>query len=80
MFEQITAFFGNIGSAGGLIIMGIFVGTLLIVYGLIVSQRRFLHGKSFGVSWWGFMLVAVGASLLGVTSSVIVPLDGPVLS
>lgn len=33
MFEQITAFFGNVGSAGGLIIMGIFVGTLLVVYG-----------------------------------------------
>ena len=33
MFEQITTFFGNVGSSGGLIIMGIFVGTLLIVYG-----------------------------------------------
>jgi tight adherence protein C len=33
MFEQITAFFGSVGSAGGLIILGIFVGALLIVYG-----------------------------------------------
>ena len=33
MFEQITAFFGNIGSASGLIILGIFIGTLMIVYG-----------------------------------------------
>ena len=33
MFEQITAFFGDVGSSGGLVIMGIFVGTVLIVYG-----------------------------------------------
>jgi len=52
MFEQITAFFSSVGSAGGLVIMGIFVGTLLIVYGffggLIASNpvgRRYNAGK-----------------------------------
>ena len=52
MFEQVTAFIGNVGSAGGLVVMGIFVGTLLIVYGffggLIASNpvgRRYNAGK-----------------------------------
>ncbi len=44
--------------------LGLTAFTLLIVYGLVVSQRKFLHGKSFGVVWWGFMLVAAGAALL----------------
>ena len=35
MFEQITAFFGDVGSSGGLIIMGIFVGTIMVVYGFL---------------------------------------------
>ena len=38
--------------------------TFLAVYGVAVSQRRFFHGKSFLVVWWGFMLVAVGVALL----------------
>lgn len=52
MMESIYTFFGNIGSASGLIIMGIFVGTLLIVYGFfggLVSAdpvgRRYHAGK-----------------------------------
>lgn len=44
--------------------LGLSAFTLLVVYGLVVSQRRFLHGKSFGVNWWGFMLVAAGAAFL----------------
>ena len=50
--EQITAFFGDVGSAGGLVIMGIFVGSILIVYGffggLIATNpagRRYHAGK-----------------------------------
>ena len=53
MLEQITAFFSNVGSAGGLVIMGIFIGTLLIVYGffggLVASNpvgRRYNAGKA----------------------------------
>jgi len=52
MFEQITAFFGNVGSAGGLIVLGIFVGTVMIAYGFfggLVSQdpvgRRYHSGR-----------------------------------
>ncbi|MGI9388556.1 MAG: type II secretion system F family protein [Boseongicola sp.] len=52
MFDQVTAFFDNVGSAGGLIILGIFVGTLLIVYGFfggLVSAdpvgRRYHAGR-----------------------------------
>ena len=35
----------------------------LAAYGLVAGQRRVFLGKSFGVVWWGFMLVAgaVGA-------------------
>jgi rod shape-determining protein MreD len=32
---------------------------LLVIYGLVVSQRRYFFGKSFGVLWWGFATVAV---------------------
>lgn len=32
---------------------------LLLTYGMVVSQRGFFVGKSFGVMWWGFMLVAL---------------------
>jgi tight adherence protein C len=52
MFEQITAFFGDVGSSGGLIIMGIFIGTIMIVYGFfggLVSAdpvgRRYHTGR-----------------------------------
>ena len=52
MLEQITAFFGNVGSSGGLIIMGIFVGTIMVVYGFfggLVSAdpvgRRYHAGR-----------------------------------
>ena len=37
---------------------------LLIAYAVVVSQRRFFQNKSFGVIWWGFMLVASGAAFL----------------
>lgn len=44
--------------------IGVNAFTLLVAYGLVVSQRRFFHGKSFGVVWWGFMLVAAGITTL----------------
>ncbi|NNE88244.1 MAG: type II secretion system F family protein [Silicimonas sp.] len=53
MFEQITAFIGGVGNAGALVVMGIFIGTLLIVYGFfggLIAQnpvgRRYHNGKS----------------------------------
>lgn len=32
---------------------------LLIVYGIVVSQRRFFFGKSFAVLWWGFATLSL---------------------
>ncbi len=38
--------------------LGVSSLVLLLVQGVVVSQRRFFHGKTFLVEWWGFMLVA----------------------
>jgi rod shape-determining protein MreD len=43
---------------GGLPI-GLNAFIFLVLYGLVVSQRRYFFGKSFGVLWWGFATVAV---------------------
>ena len=52
MMEQITAFFAGIGSASGLVVMGVIVGSLLIAYGFFGSLvgadpvgRRYHSGK-----------------------------------
>lgn len=45
--------------------MGLTPLVLLLVQGMVISQRRFFVGKSFMVVWWGFMLVAVVAALVG---------------
>lgn len=37
---------------------------LLLVQGVVISQRRFFHGKTFLVEWWGFILVAPVALLI----------------
>ncbi len=37
----------------------------LIAYGTVMSQRRFLAGKSFAVIWLGFALVTLGAAAMG---------------
>ena len=44
--------------------IGITSFVLLLTYLVVVSQRRFFHGKSFGVVWWGFMLVAFGCAVV----------------
>ena len=53
MFEQITSFIASVGSSGGLVILGVFIGTLLVVYGFfggLVAQnplgRRYHDGKN----------------------------------
>lgn len=38
---------------------------LLMVQGIVISQRRFFLGKSFLVVWWAFLLVAPAAALTG---------------
>lgn len=42
--------------------VGISSFVLLLTYLVVVTQRKFFHGKSFSVVWWGFMLVALGAA------------------
>ncbi len=44
--------------------IGVNAFMLLAVYGIAVSQRRFFHGKSFLVVWWGFMIVAGAVALV----------------
>lgn len=43
--------------------IGLHIVTYLMVYGLVVWQRRFLVGKPFAVIWVGFSLVAAGATI-----------------
>lgn len=38
---------------------------LILVQTIVVTQRRFFHGKSFLVEWCGFMLVAPVVALAG---------------
>lgn len=42
--------------------IGLHIMTYLVVYGIVVWQRRFLAGKPFPVIWVGFSLVAAGAT------------------
>jgi rod shape-determining protein MreD len=48
---------------GGLPI-GLNAFMLLVLYGLVVSQRRYFFGKSFGVLWWGFAMLAIVAGFM----------------
>ena len=43
--------------------LGLTALVLISVQYAVISQRRFFHGKSFLVEWWGFMLVAPVAAL-----------------
>lgn len=44
--------------------VGLNAGVLLLVYGTVVSQRRYLLHESFSIAWASFMVVAAGASIL----------------
>ena len=43
--------------------MGLYVLVFLTVYGIVLSQRRFLVGKSFVIYWFGFSIILVLASV-----------------
>jgi rod shape-determining protein MreD len=45
--------------------LGLNVLLLLLAQGVVATQRRFFHGKTFLIEWWGFMLVAPGVALTG---------------
>lgn len=45
---------------------------LLLIQGLVVSQRRFFIAKPFRVVWWGFAIVApLSAALSWATASIV---------
>lgn len=50
---------------------GVTAFVLLLVYLAVVSQRRFFHGRSFGLVWWGFMLISTGAVALTWVTNVV---------
>ncbi len=45
--------------------LGLTALVLILVQYVVIAQRRFFHGKTFLVEWWGFMLVAPGAAFVG---------------
>jgi len=38
--------------------LGLNAFTMLLAYGVIISQRRFFFGRSFTMLWWGFVAMA----------------------
>ena len=44
--------------------LGLFALVLVVVHGLVSTQRRVFLGKTFLVEWFGFAFVAVGATLV----------------
>ncbi|MEQ8196300.1 MAG: rod shape-determining protein MreD [Rhodospirillales bacterium] len=44
---------------------GVNAMVLLVAYGIVMSQRRFLVGKSFFIVWLGFAVIAALAMLAG---------------
>lgn len=48
--------------------VGVSSFVLLLTYLVVVTQRKFFHGKSFSVVWWGFMLIALGAGVMSWTA------------
>ena len=44
--------------------MGLGALSLVIVYGVMVSQRRLFHGKSFVFVWWGFAMTALAVGII----------------
>ncbi|HLB80330.1 MAG TPA: rod shape-determining protein MreD, partial [Dongiaceae bacterium] len=43
---------------------GVGAVTLLLVHGVAVAQRRLLLGTPFVVVWWGYSMVAAGATVV----------------
>ncbi len=43
--------------------LGVYVLVFLTAYGIVLSQRRFLTGKSFMIYWLGFAIIAFGAGV-----------------
>jgi rod shape-determining protein MreD len=64
--------------------LGLMALILVLVHGVVISQRRVFVGKSFFVAWWGFAIIASGAFaaswlLASICSGALMP-AGPLLS
>lgn len=57
--------------------LGVNALILLLVFAVVLGQRRFFLGKSFLVMWWGFVLIVVGALL--ATWMILSSLEGAIL-
>ena len=57
--------------------LGVNALMLLLVFAVVLSQRRFFLGKSFLVMWWGFALIVIGA--LGGQWMIVSSLDRTIL-
>ncbi|MEW5704232.1 MAG: rod shape-determining protein MreD [Pseudomonadota bacterium] len=44
--------------------IGLNTGIFLLVYGIVVTQRRYFLHESFSITWVSFMMVAAAASIL----------------
>lgn len=44
--------------------VGLWGAVFLIVWAFTISQRRFLEGRGFGLTWAAFGVVAIGSSIL----------------
>lgn len=58
--------------------LGVNALVLLLVFAVVLGQRRFFLGKTFFVMWWGFALIVVGA--LACTWMILSSLDGAILN
>lgn len=58
--------------------LGVNALVLLLVFAVVLGQRRFFLGKSFLVMWWGFLLVVTGASVC--TWMILSSLDGVIIN
>ncbi len=62
--------------------LGVNALVLLLVFAVVLGQRRFFLGKSFLVMWWGFLLIVAGAMaglwmiLSSLDGTIINPLPG----
>ncbi len=43
--------------------VGLFAVVFLTVYGVALTQRRFIAGKSFFIYWFGFAIIGFGAAI-----------------
>ncbi|MFT6556487.1 rod shape-determining protein MreD [Sneathiella sp.] len=64
MAAPVVFFLGLISDILTGVPLGLSSFMLLIVHGVAVSQRHVFVGKAFILTWWGYLLIATGISML----------------